>query len=452
MKKYFFLSLRKVILLSASFLLVFVACKKEGELLPGFAENTSNSNFIDNTLINLKTAKGDSVLSTRISTGLVGTYKDAIFGKVTSSIYIQPSLAINGLSFKGDGATFSIDSVILSLDYGTTVGDISKTQTFEVYRLREKLNLETPYFSNTSISKDLTPIGEITFVPNPDKGVVIIQPDAVGGIQTDSLPPQLRIKIDNSIGEEIINQGGTSVVASNENFTSFFNGLYVTPKNNSSINNNENAILYFGLTSPSTALTIYYTTNNSSAGVTLKRAVSFPVTTNSVRFNSFQHDYSGSEVEQALQDSDSNDVFGYVETMAGVETVIRFPNLTSQFESKVLINKAELVIPVALDKFSPFGGFQDLILAQRDSSNNLQFITDFFEETSYFGGIIDSINGTYTFNIARHVQEVINGTTKNDGLTVFIGGSAVKANRIVFENQENTDSKIKLNLYYTNTN
>ena len=74
--------MRKVLILSASFLFLFQACKKDGELVPEFEENTIFSFFSDTTQIitEVKRSEPLEIAATQITTGLVGEYRDSSFG------------------------------------------------------------------------------------------------------------------------------------------------------------------------------------------------------------------------------------------------------------------------------------------------------------------------------------------------------------------------------------
>ena len=126
---------------------------------------------------------------------------------------------------------------------------------------------------------------------------------------------------------------------------------------------NEAAILYFRLTATNTKMTVYYTA--TSATDTTQKAVDFPVNTNSVRFSTFEHDYTGSAAETALQTQNTN--FAFVQAMAGLETVIKFPNLKSQLGGKIFVNKAELIIPAVNGSYSEnVGKAEEVTVASRD--------------------------------------------------------------------------------------
>ena len=450
-KKNTTLNLRKVLFLSASFLTLFVACKEEGFLNPPFAENTTSADFTDTIRIVTETEKGDTILADKISTGLAGVFRDSVFGLSTAAFNVQPLLPSNFLVFGEEDDVFICDSVILSLEYEGSYGDITKSQTLEVYRIDEQLEFSTSYYSNSIVAVQPAVLANHTFVPNLDSAVRVVKPNGFFGLDTISLSPQLRIPLDKALGTEILNSPAIDV-ATNSQFTAFFNGLRVSPINPGNLSFNEQAIIYYALTSTNSQMTIYYR-SISTSNDTSRRAVDFPINSSSVRFNSFEHDYSGTPVETALQNSSYDAQHSYTLAMAGVQTLIKFPHLKNSFsDQKIVVNKAELVIPVANGSFSNFGFPENVIVATKDESGTLQFIPDFFEGITYFGGSFDAENQNYVFNISRYIQGVINGTENDNGLILLVSGSAVKADRAVIYGVDNLSGKITLNLYYSNTN
>jgi hypothetical protein len=448
MKNNISLSTRKVLLLSASFFTLFLsACKKEGSLSPDFIENTSSSSFSDTLAIRTQTVAGRAVLADKIATALSGIYQDSVFGKVSSSFYTQPLLPGNALVFGNTGETLITDSVVLSLEYSGFYGDSSIQQTLEVFRLSENVDLDESYFSDTSIQHESSPLGSLSFRPRPNTPVTILQPNTLGGIDTVELDAQLRIRLDNAFGDELLSKSGQDELANNTNFTDFFKGIKVSPVDMGGLSDNQAAILYIALTASQTRISLYYK-KVSSTNDTTRSVTNFPINSSSVRFNTFSHDYSSGEVASVL--GDTNTQYVYTESMAGVETNIKFPGVLKALKGqKIILNKAELELPVS--NVLAFGTAEKLILASRDNVGDLQFIPDFFESESYFGGKYDGTDQLYRFNITRYIQGLLNGTENDNGLTVLVTGSAVKAERAIFQDDISLGRRIKLNLYYSNT-
>lgn len=443
--------MRKVLFLSASFFIFFGGCRKDGELDPDFIQRTSSSFFTDSVLIKANTVIGDSILADQIATGLVGTYQDSSFGSTVASLYIQPLLESNALTLADPGEQLLLDSIVLSLKYESFFGDTSVMQTISVLELDEVLSSETNYYSDTNIVVKPEVLATKEFFPKPTTSVIIHQPNSTGGIDTVSLEPQLRVRLSDSLGDRILAKSGKQELESNTDFINYFKGIKIIPHISGPLNNNEKAILYFALTSSETQMVIHYKLIDNQ-GDTTPMVLNFPINSSSVRFSTFENNFSLGAVQANLIDGKDDSSFSYVQAMAGVETVLRFPNIIERFEEeKIVVNKAELVLPVASGSYAKFGVATTLILASRDQDRILQFTPDFFESGGFLGGEYDADEGVYTFNIARYIQGVLNGTESPTGLTILVTGSAVKAERAVLLAPGNTSRKIKLNLFYSKT-
>jgi len=442
--------MRKVFILSASFLWLFTACKKDGDLNPEFQDNTSFTSFTDSFTVQTKTIAGDPIIADQIETGLVGSYKDSVFGLSNSQLYLQALLPTNFLVLGEANETLITDSVVLSLVYDGFYGDETTSQTFEVHRLGEALNSNTTYLSDTSINTVGGLLGSKTFIPKLDKEVSIQTPALDGTINTEILSPQLRIKLDNALGAEILSKSGQAELFSNEAFTQFFKGVKISPALSTPPNNNQNSILYFGVTNSETKISLYYKAITNQ-GDTTNKVVDFPINSTSIRFNTFSHDFSSGVVNNVINNNNKDQLYSYTQSMAGVNTLIQFPSFLERFKDEnIVINKAELVIPAIGGSYVQNGFAEGLIVVTKNEEGNLQVIPDVFEGESHFGGGLSVPSDTYTFNISRYMQAMLNGQSVNNELTLLVSNSARNGERVVFGAQKN-ERKIKLNLFYSKT-
>ena len=407
----------KFIIQNLLFIFLLGACDNPGIIgldvqPPG---DNLNVSFSDTSTLITFTVREDSIQSDERGLNLLGSYDDPVFGKTFASIYTQFVLPSNNVNF-GNG--YTPDSLIMTLAFSDYYGDLSSQQTLQVFQLSENIYVDSSYYSTrdfTYNSTDLTPNVKIS--PQNGDSVVIVKLNDVLFTSSDS------------------------VFADNNAFLSFFKGLYITTVTTTP----GSAILYFDLLSALTKLTLYY--NDSLS-------FDFVIDDNSARINHFDHDYLG----KSIFPSDS--IFGedivYVQAMSGVKTKILFPYLKNWVASqKIAVNKAELVLSVEGGTDGTYKTPEKLfLLGIIDSIGKTFGITDLLEGESYFGGIYNSINKEYRFNIARHVQEILKGSKTNDGLYLIIlnlesSGSAVSANRVVLKGGGNSTAKMKLNLTYT---
>ena len=411
-----------------------------------------NVGFEDTTSINTRTVKGDSLITdeTLISSGnvLIGKYIDPVFGTSIASIYTQLRLPTNivATSF---GTAPVCDSIIISLIYeGTAYGKKDKKlQKLNVYQLSESMSTASTYYSNSTLSKfstDLTAADGYVFQPRT--GSSTSDSVTVLGVK---LKPQLRVPLDNAFGQLLLNNQGTGNIATNTDFQNFFKGVYITTENTSTLPGEGN-ILHFKF--GESKVTLYY--HNSTTD-----SLKYDFNLGSVaRFNHFEHDYAGASSDLTNQFSTPSQTQNntvYVQSMAGAKTKIEFPYLMNWLKNGMIgVNKAELVISVdttlSTYMIDTFAAPAALILFGINDDGTTYAIPDAFEGATYFGGTLNSGTVQYRFNIARYIQQVLDGDRNNNGLYILASNGAVYGNRAVISGGQSTSARpMKLNITYT---
>ncbi len=412
-----------------------------------------NVGYQDTTTIFTRTVKGDSLITDEslITTGigLIGKYIDPVFGTSTASMYTQVRLPSNltSISF---GTSPVCDSVILSLVYeGTAYGKKDKKQQkLNVYQVTEALSTGATYHSNNTLSKsstDLTASNGYLFYPRPTDSVT-----TVGGLR---LKPQLRTLLDNTFGQLLLNNGVAGNLSDNAAFQSLFNGIYITTENTTGLASEEGNILHFKM--GESTIRLYY--HNSNA--TNNDSLFYDFSLGSVaRFNHFEHDYTGAISDLSTQINSSTSLQNntvYVQSMAGVKTKIEFPNLMNWVkDGGIGINKAELVINVDTSvvtyNIDTFAAPSALILFGINDDGTSYVIPDAFEGSTYFGGTLLTGAVQYRFNIARYIQQVLDGDRNNNGLYIIASNGAVFGNRAVISGgAAGSIRPMKLNITFT---
>ena len=383
-----------------------------------------NISFSDTSTLITFTVREDSIQSDERGLNLLGSYEDPFLGKTYASIYTQFVLPANNVNF---GSEFTPDSLVMTLAFSGYYGTLSSPQTLQVFQLSEDIYVDSSYYSSRNFaynSTNLTP--NVTISPQNGDSVVVVKLNDVLFTSSDFS------------------------FADNDAFLSFLKGFYITTETITL----GSSILYFDLESPLTKLTLYYSNIPKGDCCPENFSFDFEINDNSARINHFDHDYSGTPILSS--DFILGDALVYVQAMAGVKTKILFPYLKNWVASqKIAVNKAELVLSIEGGTDGTYETPEKLFLLGIDSLGETYGITDLFEGESYFGGTYNSMNKEYRFNIARHVQEILNGSKTNDGLYLIIlntlesSGSAVSANRVVLKGGGNPTAKMKLNLTYT---
>lgn len=412
------------------------------------ASDLLNVNWKDTTTVVGSTVKEDSLHTDAsiivTADALLGTYLDPVFGKTSASIYTQLRLPANNPNF---GTSPVCDSVVLTLTYASDYYGKRqrKDQRISVYQLTEDISLSHNYYSNNSLAYSGTDLaGGHLYTPRPTTNVVVMG---------DTIKPHLRVPLQQSFGQMILDNQGTSVLSNNAAFQSFIKGLYIASDVTTSGSGDGN-ILHFKMGDSQTKLTVYYRNSNATNNDSLKYEISL----SSVgRFSSFEH-YNFSTAYSYLQSQltgSSTDTALYIQSLAGTKAKIEFPYLLHWNDSgKVAINKAELVIKLdttnSLYQLDTFAAPAKLVLFGITSTNTNYAIPDAYEANEAFGGAYNATTKEYRFNIDRYIQQVLNGSIANTGLYLVASGGAVNANRVVIGSGSSKGyQKMKLNITYT---
>jgi len=388
------------------------------------------------------TVKEDSIIGSETSYNLLGKNNDPIFGKNSASFYTQMRL-------ESDAPTFGInpvcDSIILSLVYEKVYGDTTTRQTVKVYELAKDIYYDSTYYSNREFLTTGTPLGVKTFVPDAHDSITIKgTPDS--GIYV----PQLRIPLSLSLGQRIFNAVGTTSLSDNTKFPIFFKGLYLTSTSSSG----EGSIMSFDLLNGS-KVTLYY--HNSSD--TLKHIYTFVIDNYCARINHFDHSkfqYANSYLKSEIfGDTSKGKNVLYLQSMAGLKIRILYPYIRNLKKyGKIAINKADLIVDVddstdvSTSKYAPP---YELVLVD-EKNGVIRFLTDLTSGgVTYFGGIYNSTAKEYKFNIARQIQQVIDGIEDNDGLSLLVwtADRPNTANRVVLKGTKRKTGNLRLQITYT---
>ena len=413
------------LILSVSVIFIFSSCNKPSVVgLDVQPENDLIDAAFQDTLTLLTQTVAEDTLRTDgnlvyTGTGLIGKYMDPVFGEATSSVYTQLRIPSNAPTF---GSLPQVDSVVLTLVYNDTYGKKDRhPQTVNVYRLTEDLDINATYFSHQTKKYDAVDLaGGKVFVPHPKDSIVVFKKKQA---------PALRIQLDNSFGQSILDKQNSTDLATNDNFMKFIKGLYITTENTSGLSSSQGNIIIFNMLA--SRLNIYY---HNSADDSLQ----FDLNMAGARFMHFNHNYKQSAnmdlQKQLYQNSTQNDVV-YVQSMAGVKTRVKIPHfLTWAKKDFIAINRAELIIQSISTKKDTFALIPTLnLFAVGDDGITSYVLPDTYEGSSYFGGTLDTTNNMniYHFTITRHLQQLVSKSKNNNGLFITSTIGSNSANRIV---------------------
>lgn len=392
------------------------------------------TDFSDTATILSSTIREDTLRADELSRILFGSIRDTAYGLTNSSYYGQILLSSTpNLIADSSQTNIGADSLVLSLAYSGWYGDTTVPQNIHVYRLTEDMYVDSSYYSNKTFQTDPQDLA----MQNP----YAIRPNSAVVIDTDTVStPQIRIRLMDSLRDSIFARNGQTEFLNNDNWKSYFKGIHVTVDQ---VAGQGGALLYFNPTSPYTRMTLYYHEGTES------KSYSFTMY-GGARLHHTEHDYTGSSVQTQLDNPGTQYDFNYIQPLAGLKTMLSFPNLKHFTDSgSILINKAELVITVASDtsisSTTPVPG--NILLLAKNSSGTYDFPIDYYERS--YGGTYNSSSHTYTFGITRTIQRILTGTITDYGYTINILGSMIAGNSAAIGSGKSGASQMKLRLYYT---
>ena len=397
----------KSLILFCVFSFILFSCKDPSEIgLDIHPESDrilikNNSNFFN---FSTNTLSEDSLRTDEPVRLLLGNLtSDPIFPKSNAHFISNLLLPSNNISF-GDITNIIVDSVILQYVIDDYYGN--EIQTFPnlyVSKLTDPIYKDSSYYSNYPVVYSQSELVSVNNIVVQDSNSVSI----------------IKISIDNSIGQEIIDGG--NALSSNEDFLQYFYGLKVTTVNPSDLNlANDNTILYLNADNQKSKFSIYYRDISVNDSV-----MSFDLMLggDAARVNLFNQ----KNIQQLNASPDSC----YVQSMSSYLTSIQFNNLESirdTLKNKV-INKVNLKFSCNEDL--QFGAHEKLFLVRKNSMGVNVFLSDFvIEGESHFGGQNQSNN--FTFNITRYFSDLINGASGFTGeLLLLPSGAVINANRTI---------------------
>lgn len=441
--------LKNLLRLSAAiFLLSFLFSCEEPDIV-GLEVQPPNDKmdvvFCDTITLVAYSVKEDSIRTDETVYNLLGSNYDPVFGKNSASFYSQVRLSSDNVNFGTDSVPVC-DSIVLSLLYKGIYGDTSAPQTVKVYELAESIYKDSVYYSNREVLTTGVSIvynNSKTFVPNLKDSVT------VGG---EKQAPQLRIRLSDALGQQFLDASSTSL-SDNTNFLEFFKGIYVTSLPASG----DGAIMYFDLLNSLSKITLYYHNNTTDS---LK--YNFVCNELCARINHFNHSkYQYADpylLSEVLGDTTNGDNILYIQSMAGLKIRIQYPYIRDLINNgRIAINKADLIVAADADHYGSLSTYapppQLVLLEELDGK--IRLLLDQYEGMTYYGGAYNSSKKEYKFNIARHIQQVVDGPEHNGKenlglyLVVWLADRPNKANRVVLNGTKRQNGNLRLQITYT---
>lgn len=384
---------------------IFSSCEKEPDALGlGILPNEDNFLLKTDTLSDVlgSTVKLDSVVSYAPADTLLQVYYKSVLGDYTDPLFgnTKANLLLN---FFPDSVNHSFgtnpqaDSLIFYLRFDSILGDKNSAMNLKISELQKSLSYRKDYYNEDLDS-------------NAYKGNLIYE----SVVQfTDTM---LKIKITNpEFMDKLINAPPATKIL---DYQEYFKGFYIQAQSVSG----QGILAYVNPRSNASFSRMVMHYRNNELGDT---SINYWIVTKTVRANNFVHTYSGTPVETALQEPVPGQKITYVQGMAGVGTRIQIPSLSSWVAGKknLAINQAILVVPVnqAINDTSLLPARLSIMaLSNIDPLSNTgdRSLIEYGFGQTFLGGLYDSKNKVYTFNLTKHLHYLVNKQFKNTDFVI----------------------------------
>ena len=374
--------------------------------LPDAAKFTINNDSITN--FNISTLSEDSLRSDESLHLLLGQINDPVFGENKGAFVTQMLLPANNIE---EIQNVVVDSVFITYSYADFYGDLNESNDLDisVFKLEEDIFKDSVYYSNFNPTISSTNLGI---------GNTIYEGDS-------SSSAYINIKLDNSVGQELIDATGSSSMIDDESFLEFFKGLYIEASAS-------NTILYLNPTADKSRFSVYYHQIDVDTAVSLD----FEIGGNAARINLFNDKDSSFLIEEEES--------SYLQSMSGHKVKFEFTTIDSYWKQQLsgkAINK--VTIDFEIEEDGSYDSHEKLYLVREKEDGKIVFLTDFtIEGDAHFGGELDGT--TYSFNITRYFVQLLTNEEYTDVLYLLSSGGAANANRTILDN-----NKVSINIIYT---
>lgn len=390
--------------------LIFWSCKEElnktgyglldkGDLVSVKKTEIDKSTIKSFTVTDLKQRTDETTYN------LLGTFNDPVFGKTTADFAVQFRLS----RYPDLSKNAQPDSLVLYLLYREFFGDAVTPQRLKVYELASDLSFDARYEQDVNlkaISKGEV-LADINYIPKFKLDSLTNLYGSTKAKPKDTVIQEIAIKLNASLINKLWSADSLTL-SNNDLFLKYFKGLYIEAGD---LNQGGAIIRINALAFGSRMIMHYHNSEKDSL------FYNYNINENSARVNRFSHDYTNTAFAANLDKKTNQDSLIYLQTTGGLGSRILIPNLNFWRDSaNIAINKAELIFQV--DQFytdtAKYTPPYQVILSAINEKDSLYFPSDLAFSQAYFGGVYNKKDGTYRFNIAKHMQELM--TKKPNGV------------------------------------
>ncbi len=405
-------------------LIVFFACKKKN---PGLGTDVQpetdalNVSVTEAIKVECHTVKYDSARSYMDQFKYLGSNQDLYFGRTDVGIFTNFSIPNNvtNISF---GTDATLDSCVMFLTFTQSyIGDSTTTLNYNVYQLTSPVVSATSYQMFGSLNTSQFPSYDASPICNAKARL-----STSGNFYTIKLP------INKNFASAILTN--PQYLVDNTTFQNAYKGFYISTKNTNYLNptSAQGAIMKIDLDNSVSGIYMYYH-NGPVAAAKESKVYRFPFAGNNsgrlgrVDYNPLTSGAHNLLTSQLSGDTTKGEQTIFLKGLGGTKALIRLPSLKSFSDTcKIAVSRAELKFFVDQSMISPSNGNYSpslkASLVAIDSLGKEIYVKDQYynADAIHFGGDYNSDEHAYTFDIARHVQDILDGKLPNFGFYLVI--------------------------------
>lgn len=344
---------------------------------------------------------------------MLGYVNDPVFGKTTASVNFQVAPQSYPFSWDIPKDSIVLDSVVLSIKNNGIWGDSMQPLKLHVYTIDPEVvfDNDSAYDNTRTFTKgrEITEFTSGTTV----YPYLLNDVDTTEGYFTEVATNQIRIRLNKSFGQQLIDYDSGAVYSNDTTFYSYLRGLIVETEQSGQ------SLLQVSLTDTSTRLVVYYHSLTDTASRWF-----VPKTASSASSNTILRDYQGTEIPTYLSNGTTDDKV-FMQTSPGTYTTIDISSVDSM--ENVIVHRAEILmyeIPDADEFLTP----PNLFLSAYSSDSSRAFAIPY--DVTIFNGEITNLTQFgvaprtknnayyYSFDVSRYVQGIITRKEKRHNLVL----------------------------------
>jgi hypothetical protein len=394
--------MNRLSLIALTVLFALAGCKKDDRILGTDVQPEGDALAGETRTMNVSaySEKGDSIISFNSQFKFLGAYYEPVFGETKVGLYLNANTTLVDFTFPTTSTVIATD-ITLAVDVLNYYGDPGATLTYSVYAIDSSLNAKRNYYTSNNryhASRRLI---------------------AVHTGSTEDTVQVIRIPLDKTYINNMILDAPN--LKDNATFQKTYKGFYIE----ASRAGNDGVIRRVDLHSGRSGLFITYRTDTVSGNKSFLFTFSG---TESAKYNTITYDPSAAASalkSQLSGDTTSASEIIYVKGFGNIHARIKIPDISSIADSfRVSVNRAELSLFID-ESYAGNSRYRlplNMALLPLDARGRDSIATDQLNagDNSRYDGNYDEVQKRYVFNIARHVQAILNGKRSNYGFRLEV--------------------------------